>query len=344
MSAKPYDESWDRPHAPSAEPEWQESDWLIFYDARCGVGGIYRLGQEPNLQRGQPMLFVFASGEERYYQGDRLGRSIADVSIAPADRWSNGCQVLGHKVESLGDGQMRYSWEYPETSADLVFSDNFYNPRGWSNSNKDRKLMADFNKDGHLEVAGQLRGVVRIGQKHYDIDALAHRDRSWGNRPIASGLLTTARSLSLYATVGPEFSIAAFAHKRFGAAVNHVGFISRHGKDEDINCLDIFPVLDSDLNSPIGCKAVVTLESGEIIRLDCEVIQSYAGLAPGFTSHQLGAFTYEGKSGFCDFVLTANHSRGEHYLTSDEVTHPAVDIGLSRTADIAAIRAFRDGH
>lgn len=61
-----YDDSADVPHQPGPELDWQESDWLNFYEPSCGVGGIFRIGQHPNQKKGNPNLFVFALGGQRF--------------------------------------------------------------------------------------------------------------------------------------------------------------------------------------------------------------------------------------------------------------------------------------
>ena len=74
-----YDESWDRPHRPGANPLWQESDCYWFYDAAKGVGGFHRIGQTPAKGIGQVMLFVFDEG------GEGFVRPIASRAVPGTD-------------------------------------------------------------------------------------------------------------------------------------------------------------------------------------------------------------------------------------------------------------------
>jgi hypothetical protein len=92
-----YDESWDQSHAPGPQELWQESDWLTFYDPGVGVGATYRIGQEPNRRKGQPSLFAFALGGERFLLRGAGERGL-DVDISPEDRWTSGYRVDGHEV------------------------------------------------------------------------------------------------------------------------------------------------------------------------------------------------------------------------------------------------------
>lgn len=201
MTVDVYDETWDRPHQPSAEHGWQESDCYWFYDRETGVGGYQRLGLRPNAGTAQIMLLAFKEDGPRYARCDSFTRSIP---IAVDNRSESGQHAGGHRVESLGGGRMRYRWHEDGSSADLEFSEPFYTPRGWPSGGGG--VMRTLNAGGHLEVAGRLRGAVTIGDGRYEIDALCHRDRSWGFRD--HGTVSFHRYRMSSGTVGRALSWA----------------------------------------------------------------------------------------------------------------------------------------
>ncbi|HEY2658343.1 MAG TPA: hypothetical protein VGI79_01375 [Caulobacteraceae bacterium] len=327
---KRYEPSWDCPHAPGPESLWQESDWLTFYDPDAGVGGVYRIGRQPNRGKGQPNLFVFARGGQRFLMKDLGGRGL-DCDLGPGDLWESGYRVAGHQVDALGGGRMRYRWNYPETYAELEFHDAFYTPRGWAAAEKGAEIIAWLNPDGHLECAGRVTGKVKIGDQSYDIDCMGHRDRSWGYRE--SYMPKMKRTLGGWGTTGAGFSFATMLlHLKSGERLV-TGFVHRNGHEEDIVDIRFLSTLDSDLLSPVAGVMLLTLESSELIRIDCEIAQSHAGYAPGIAFNSVGVFWRDGVRGFCDFSAMANPGRAEHLPDAAEVTLATVQAGLSQTAD-----------
>lgn len=326
---KAYDESWDRPHPPGQHPSWQESDWLTFFDPAAGVGGIYRIGQEPNRGRGQPNLFVFALGGQRYLMRDLGGRGT-DVVLAAGDRWESGYRVGGHRVDAAGRGKLRFRWEYPETSADLAFHDSHYTPRDWSTSGKGEGIIATLNADGHLECGGKLRGRVRIGADSYDIDCFAHRDRSWGDRDHY--MRRMRRAFGAWGTVGPEFSFAVMRLELITGETLVTGFVQRLDRADDIADARFLTTLDRDFVSPVAGCVLVSLESGETLRVDCGIAQAHGGFAPGISFNSVGSLVWEGRSGFCDYSATGNPGAGDHVASASETTLIALESGLSASA------------
>lgn len=327
-----YDVSWDGTHAPGEEADWQESDCYWFYDMEAGVGGFHRVGQKPNRGNGQLTLFAFAKDGERYTLNE-YNRTV--FPIGEDDRWADGHRVKGHSAQSLGDGRMRYTWQEDGSSADLEFYESFYTPRSWSKNHHESEFMKTMNPGGHLEVGGRIRGTITIGAETYQIDALAHRDRSWGFRDNA--LVSWHRFRMFSGTVGPEFSIASFvADLRIGDKVQRTvsGFVVRDGVDEDLADLKVALTLDTDGMSVLSATAIVVLQSGEEIRIPIEAQQAFmTHLTPSDESiiDTISTIDYKGKKGFCDLTHWTNPGRGSYKPTQDDLTLTAVDLGLSKS-------------
>ena len=322
-----YDSSWDRPHTPSSDRNWQESDCYWFYDPTSGVGGFHRIGQKPNLATGQITAFVFAAGGERYVLNDSYSNHRA---IAPQDRWETGHRVGTHVAEALGDQRMRFSWDAAECSAALEFYESFHTPRNWSKTGHSDSFMSNINSDGHLECAGKLRGDVRIGARTYAIDALAHRDRSWGFRDNSRVSMHRYRMFS--GTVGPALSFARFLLDLKTGETMVAGFVSRHGIDLDVRDLRVVTAFDSDGLSPMGATAILTLETGEEVKIRCEGVQGFVTPVPeagAASSDTISTFTYEGQTGFLDLELCTNPGRGTYVPSAHDLTLLAITPGLS---------------
>lgn len=324
-----YDNSWDRPHTPSADPSWQESDCYWFYDKASGVGGFHRIGQRPNLGKGQLILFVFKTGGERF-----LLRAGTEVDLTPSARQEARQEVGSHVAEALGDGRMRFAWDEVVCTGDIEFYECFHPPRNWSKDGHSDDFMSNINSDGHLEVSGRLRGSIRIGEASYDIDALCHRDRSWGFRDNA--LVSMHRYRMFSGTVGPQLSFASFLLDLKDGTKMVAGFVSRNGRDEDVRDLRVMTTFDSDGLTPLAAEAILTLATGEQLRIKSKSLQGFLTPVPearAATQDHISTFTYEGHEGFLDLELCNNPGRGEYVPTQADVTFTAVDDGLSKSVE-----------
>lgn len=326
-----YDPSWDRPHVPSSELAWQESDCYWFYDAQAGVGGFHRIGQKPNKGTGQIMLFVFKVGGKRFVINDAPRN---EVPLAGDARQANKQIVGTHFAEALGDGRMKYGWSEPESDAQLEFYESFYTPRNWPSNAQTQHFENSVNSDGHLECGGRLKGTVRIGSESYVIDALAHRDRSWGRRADAAPQMHRYRMYS--GTCGKALSFASFFLDFNDTEPVTMGFVDRHGVQEDIINLRVAVTFDFDGVTPLGSTGILTLASGEKLRIKSTVVQGFLTPLPAGLSHSqdnISVFEYEGQKGFVDLELSTNPCRGSYTPTQCDVSLLAVDQGLSTTRD-----------
>lgn len=309
----PYDVSWDCPHQPSAEQFWQESDCYWWFDDATGVGGFHRIGQKPNAGTGQVTLFVFARDGERFV-------AHGQHPIAEADRWSTGHRVGGHVGEILDDGRRHFTWHEDGSDGDLVVTESFHEPRNWSKTGHSDSFMDNINSDGHLECGGRITGTIRIGATTYEIDALAHRDRSWGFRDNSRVSMHRYRMFS--GTAGPALSFASFFLDLKGGPSMVAGFVSRHGVDEDVRGLRVATTFDADGLSPLGAVAVLTLETGEEIRIECTAVQGFSTPVPeagSLSTDTICTFEFDGQLGFVDLELCNNPGRGTYIPTGDDI-------------------------
>lgn len=322
-----YESGWDRPHAVEPHIDWQESDCYWFYDAAARVGGWHRIGQYPNRQQGQSSIFLYSEGGQRY-----LDRSIA-VEESHCTRDAAGQMVGRSAANCLSDRVMHYRYQSDDAALDCIFCDGFYVPRDWVSG----AFHTRATEKGHLEEAGRLRGTVRIGSESFTIDALAHRDRSWGPRSLAGlDVLWFCNG-----TTGPDLSWAAMKVQYAGGQSAAVGFVARHGVSEDISAIGANVVTAEDGVTPLRAALTLTVPSGDV-DLDIRCTQGFIQrIAPGpfIVIDQNSRVTAEGRGGFADFGLVQNALRGEHMPASGELTLICAGDGLSPFVDLdAALR------
>lgn len=322
-----YHDDMDKPHAPGAGEFWQESDCYWFYDRQLGVGGFHRIGQKPAKGTGQITLFVFKEGGERFVLSAGDG---TELQLTAAARQENKQVVGTHSAEALGEGRMHYAWSEDHCAGEVEFYECFHAPRDWSKSGHSDDFMSNINADGHLECSGRLRGTIRLGTASFEIDALCHRDRSWGNRDTSRASMHRYRMFS--GTVGPELSFASFLLDLKDGPKMVAGFIARHGVDLDVRDLRVMTMFDADGITPLAAQAILTLENGEKIRIETKSVQGFLTPVPeaGCASQDhISTFTYEGKPGFVDLELCNNPGRGTYIPSQADVTFTAVEQGLS---------------
>lgn len=314
-----YEESSDRPHSPLDHPLWQESDCYWFWDAARGIGGFHRVGQHPNTKVGQVMLFVFEEGGQRY-------RHVAEHAVGADARSGDGQRVHTSTVHALGGGAMRFGWADAECAADLRFEDPFYLPRDWSMAGHGAAARAQMNAGGHLECSGRLRGTLRIGTRELTVDALAHRDRSWGPRDVSR----VAQHRMCTGTVGRAFSFAAFTLAFKPAGRHAAGFVVRDGVHEDVTGVRVLATLDNDGLTAVGGETQLTLASGERIVVPCTARQSFLHVTHGYVATDaISTFRHGDEAGFCDLEIANNPHHGTHVPGSAEVNAVCVTDGLS---------------
>ena len=322
-----YDRSWDCPHQPNSTPHWQESDCYWFFDIDTGVGGFHRIGQTPNTLQGQVDVFVFARDGERFISDPALRVR----AIVATDRWTTGHRVDTHVAESLAEHRLRFAWREPGCSADLEFFESFHPPRNWSRTDHADLIMRDINPDGHLECSGRLRGSVRIGERSYAINALAHRDRSWGVRGSTEDI-SLHRYRMFSGTAGPALSFACFGIDSLQNGYRCAGFVVRDDVAKDVVDLRCLTSFDFDGISPIGATAIITMADGEQLRLVVRPVQGRLGVQPGMgvgVSDTICVFDYQGHAGFIDLEMCTNPGRGAYQPTPRDVSLLGTVPGLS---------------
>lgn len=193
--------------------------------------------------------------------------------------------------------------------------------------------MKDVNAGGHLECSSRIRGTIAIGDRHYVVDGLAHRDRSWGVRDHS--MIEFHRYRLSSGSTGPDFSFASHAISLRGKGISAGGFVARHGVTEDAVDVRVLTTVDADGFTSMGAVTVLTLESGEKLSVPATVVQGFVNpLGEGsFATCSIARVEYDGLPGFQNLEVSPNPGRGTYIPTADDGSLHAVHSGLSATAD-----------
>lgn len=293
-------------HPPTDEPDWQESVVLVFSDETSGVVGFVRAGSEPNLGLSQAH-FDLATRD-----GLRFRHNPFDLPMRPEDRTKDGFAAGPVRWRIPRGEHVHVVAETPEASVDLRLHD-FFESTPWRFVG-----MGDLSNvaHGHLESSGRVEGSVRIGEKTFRIEnGLGHRDHSWGKRDVR-----TMRSFRWVAgTCGPELSFSGIVLHTTTGHFMRAGWVRRCAELRNAEGFDVIATVNADGVTTRGGSAEWTLEGGERVRIDAEVVD---GFVTSYRSDHGGAGSHVGVEGislvrsaslrgFCDFNVATNPTGGE---------------------------------
>ena len=244
-----HDAADDCPHAPGNDPSFQESSLFVWHDLAAGIGGFWRLGQEPVIGELNSCFGVFTSG------GQRFRCNVTGVPMGTGDRdethmgWGAALRVDLDTLSIRAD--------FPDLQASMRFMDFF--PRyDWF-----RLLNRPAAPSHHFEVAGRMTGGIVIGGREIEFNALGYRDRSWGPRKW-DGMRGTRWWPSVF---GPDLCVFLTASLHEPNHYGSYGYMIRDGVPQTLANVDIGAMLDSDAISPragVGRFAMPDGQFGEL--------------------------------------------------------------------------------
>lgn len=296
-----YQPSDDCPHMPGDDVQWQESDCVWFADLATGLTGFFRVGQHPAEDKGAVLLF--AAHED--------GRQFRHVMTTNARARGEDSQRVGTcTAKSLGAMQMLYTWAEEACAAELTFTESFYTPRGWAKDDSAAGLNQTINDQGHLECTGRVVGSLRLGDETFAVNALAHRDRSWGVRNISM----VAQHRMMTGSFGPQLSFASTVLQLPTGQFHKAGFVVRDGAEEDLADVEIITHVAADGISVSGGAARLTTKSGEVLEITARTLGSFGHVYADsyLTTDNMCVATWNGQTGFCDLETSINAQHGTH--------------------------------
>ena len=313
----------ERPHDPdAADPHWQESIFFFWWDDAAGVGGIHRVGHEPNTSPPTANSWngVFTRDGARFRRYER-------PELSPEDRLPDG--LVAGPSRYTCDENWRFRLDDSDCELDLEWYEDFVGlPHMYP-----KKSMGEVHSDyapQHYETAGRVRGRARIGETTYEIDALAYRDHSWGRREWPT--LLAHRYLA--GTVGPEFTFCSLAWLGIDGRISSFGLIIRDGVFEYAESVDFLTYLEPDGTSHRGGEVSFHMRDGETIVIHPVLVDAVLHEHGGDSGAALSAIDsvcvieYQGQRGFGNLEITNNAKNGADRVRS--VTRAICENGLSR--------------
>jgi len=290
----------DRPHAPDqSDPLWQESALFVWHDQKAGLGGFWRLGQEPVAGAINSCFGVFA------HDGTRFRSNVTGAPMVASDR-GEGHMAWGPHVRVDFDNDAHIKADFDGCQAKLRFAD-FHPLYDYVAMTGHRGELG--GAPHHTECSGRMTGIVNLGGRDYEIDALAYRDRSWGSRDWS-----TNRGTRWWPCVfGPDLALHVMHLIRPPGSVVRMGYVFRDGKVIPIVGSDDFVVgLESDAVTPRGGEVRLTLENGETLRVTCERTDGIVLHVRGYTAVEaIGTARLDnGRTGMSNLEVCTNATGG----------------------------------
>jgi len=178
----------------------------------------------------------------------------------------------------------------------------------------------------HYEVAGVVRGRVRIGEAEHSVACLGYRDHSWGNR---SWGFSNHRWFS--GSFGPDFSFSIATAIAKSVGYFQGGYIAKDGVVDPMTRADVLVHLEDDGITSRGGRVICeTKHFGrfefEVETLDCVLLETDHHVG----SEALSKVICDGRVGTCDLEISNNPRDGR--AAPSVILGAASENGLSRRA------------
>ncbi|WP_354698948.1 hypothetical protein DSM112329_04647 [Paraconexibacter sp. AEG42_29] len=292
--------------APEPDEWWQDSAFLTWYSPAAGIGGLTRIGHEPNHRDGLVALWSGVVAKD----GRRFRRNVA-TPLTDADRRDDGFGAFDgrHCLTHAGD-RLRYRVEDDGCRIDLEVED-FY-PRTDFFPKNAGSLVDDF-ASSHFETSGRVTGTVELDGQRYEIeDGLCHRDRSWGIRKWD----TLLNHRWMPGTFGPELSFGCISWHAVDGSLGQFGYVVRDGEVIHADAIDITVTMEADGVSYRAGHATWTFPDGQTFAVEARPIHGTLSEHHGVSCiDAICEVERDGRVGFCDLEVTSNPRAGTGPVT-----------------------------
>ena len=285
-SAEPVPVTDDGSHEPppGADPSWQESWYVGFYDQFRGAVCFYHLGIARVAGRADVWHWVALDGEvvSRFQQLDLPvpAGDMSDFEIGPLHIRTT-TPLRGYHVTSTdAERKVETDVQYEAFTDPFAFSLDI--------------AGADVGA-GHYESIGRAAGTITIDGQPTEVEGFAFQDHSWGARHY--GRLKAHRWV--YVTFGDDLfsSIVSFTSDEES---KEFGFVFDRGEFHQVVRAEFNARIANDGHSPLGCDLCVWTESGRGYRFTCaqvDVSSPSTHLDGYFVTDGFGVFESGGRLG-----------------------------------------------
>ena len=281
---------------------WQESVVLVWWDLNSSVGGIHRIGHEPNTANG-PQISLW----NHFFAPSLVYKKDVTLPLRAEDRLGNGFVGGGDGCKFQFTDHAIWTFDEEEISGELHIHDahtpvDIYPKSGGS--------LSDEFAPNHLEAGGTCTGWLKVKDQEYEINGLAFRDHGWGLRRWDA--ITSHRWVA--GTFGSDLTILAVSFHAADDQLSKFGCVVRGDTLTYTNDLDILTYLECDGLSHRGGRVRMKLSTGEVLDMECEPLQK--GIASWLHGiccvDTMCKITLGDRVGICNFETTNNALRGQH--------------------------------
>lgn len=301
------------PHQPNDNERWQESVFMIWHDLENGVGGMQRVGFEPNAGTSNQQTAAYTTKGVRFRQVNHF------IPYEDANRSAERFHANG-TTSCYFEGDTRWVVDFGEAyRADLQLEDIYpYTPLYAAEEGKARDWAVDPSDAGaflpaHWEASSRITGEVTLAGERYDVNGFAHRDQSYGFRDW-----TIIRShRAMVGTFGPEFNFSVLIWHTSTDAYAGYGFLMRDGVEEWTSDVDIVVQMAPDGLTVHGGVCTLKMPSGEVLTINAVAHASI--MLPNYeyfgvdTNCVISCGEFE--HGFADLEVSNNPFDGRRYPT-----------------------------
>ena len=259
MPVAPEDEGL---HPGSDDPDWQESAYLAWRDARSGLGGNHRIGNEVNNGTANAWCGVY------HDDGARFRYNVEGLVLERLD--AHGLVAGGQRLYHDGDG-VRFTLRTDDCTVDFAVHDDGA-PHTTTTGATFRGAGAIFSNNFHTGC--RVTGMVTMDGRTFEVDAPAWRDHSWGVRRWDSFLVSRSFGGSFRGSLAFRYGSMVGAN---GTFFRH-GAIERDGAPLDVTGAEMLVSVDDDALRCPAAEVRYHLADGSTTRVHIEAMGGMIGV------------------------------------------------------------------
>ena len=240
----------DWPHEPNRDEWWQESVVLGWADPKLEMGGLIRLGHQPNRKLAKCCFGIVSRN------GPGYTRSAQDLPWRPADRLRDGFAV-DNFVSATFDGRS-HRWVARDElcEMDLRVTDVHHAYDFLTLTPRTETTQTWFSN--HLQGGGLFEGWVRLGDRRFELSGSTYRDHSWGTRLLQNPRADLYAGWWLGGAFGSNFSFGFLDGRSQSGDSMPCAYVVLDGKTYSVQVIDAeVSVALGDGISPKGARVVV---------------------------------------------------------------------------------------
>lgn len=246
----PVEDEW--PHPAGKDWDWQESVVLCLQDVTQRIGAFIRIGHHPNRNTGN-LMFGIVTPDGGY------NRSQQDIAMRAGDRFDRGFALDGFITVTFDETSSRWRAADETCAIDLQVTNVHPLYDTWALSGLTGGFRDKFAAS-HTEVAGTVKGDVRIGDQSWAIDGFAYRDHSWGVRHMDAPESALCNLFWLVGSFGPDFVFEVCEFITAAGKTQSIGYVIKDGVFDLPTATDITFTVDLDGISMRGGRCAFTTE------------------------------------------------------------------------------------